>query len=125
MRPHPSDPNKTLLVTLTHINPGGSIDSKAGALMVNKLSSTSPVSFVRKIEFAARKGWDEMEEGREGWRGRWVERVMWRDRERVMRSHDRQIGDPGKVKKILGVEPVEKRRTEMQSLEWERLMTVV
>lgn len=50
---------------------------------------------------------------------------MRRDGERVMRSHDRQIGDPGKVRKILGVEPVEKRRTEMQSLEWERLMTVV
>lgn len=56
MRPHPTEPNKTMLITLTHINPGGCVDSKAGAMMVNMITSTSPVNFIRKIETAARKG---------------------------------------------------------------------
>jgi hypothetical protein len=55
MRPHPTDPNKTLLVTLTHINPGGCVDTKAGAMMMNMITATSPVNFIRKVETAARK----------------------------------------------------------------------
>jgi hypothetical protein len=59
MRPHPDDPRKTVLVTLTHINPGGSIDSKAGAAMLNMLTATGPVQFLRRVEAAARKGMEE------------------------------------------------------------------
>jgi len=55
MKPHPSDPNKTLLVTLTHINPGGSVDNKAGAMMMNMLAANSPVSFIRRVEVAAKR----------------------------------------------------------------------
>ncbi len=71
MRPHPDDPRKTVLVTVTHINPGGSIDSKAGAAMLNMLTATGPVQFLRRVEAAARKGMEEEEEEEGRGRRRW------------------------------------------------------
>lgn len=59
MRPHPTEPGKTLLVTLTHVNPGGCVDTKAGAAMINMITATSPVLFHRKVEVAARKAMGE------------------------------------------------------------------
>lgn len=66
MRAHPTDPNKTLLTTLTHINPGGCVDTKAGAAMINMITATSPVLFHRKVEVAARKAMREREGESEG-----------------------------------------------------------
>ena len=90
--------------------------------MLNKLSSTSPVSFIRKIEVAARKGMDgvveeEGEGGREGGRARWG---GWRKRGRKG-----EVIDPAEAREELGMGLEEGAREEGRSLEWERLITVV
>jgi len=90
--------------------------------MLNKLSSTSPVSFIRKIEVAARKGMDgvvkgEGEGGREGWRSPWG---GWR-----RRGRKGEMIDPAEAREELGMGLEEGGREERQSLEWERLITVV
>lgn len=113
MRPHPQDPRKTVLTTLTHINPGGSIDSKAGAAMLNMLTATGPVQFLRRVEAAARKGMKAEEEGlgKGGWLRRWG-----------------AFGDdPSRTRDELGMgsEGAGDGIGESLGEQWERLITVV
>mmetsp|Transcript_13522 Transcript_13522/g.27626 ORF Transcript_13522/g.27626 Transcript_13522/m.27626 type:complete len:297 (+) Transcript_13522:1251-2141(+) len=53
MKPVRGDPDKTEFTLITHINPGGIVDNAIGAAITNKLSATSPVDFIRKLEIAA------------------------------------------------------------------------
>lgn len=65
MRPHTADPRKTELVTLTHVNPGGCVDSKAGAFILNSLSANSPVQFIKRVEQAAQKSLEKSKSSRD------------------------------------------------------------
>lgn len=53
MRPNPKDPAKTDFISVTHINPGGIVDSKLGAKIVNKLCAKAPVNLLVALEKAA------------------------------------------------------------------------
>ncbi|CAN0154647.1 unnamed protein product, partial [Phaeothamnion confervicola] len=55
MRPLPSDSSKTEFLSLTHLNPGGAAESRAGAMLVNNLAVNGPVTFVRRLEVAAQR----------------------------------------------------------------------
>ena len=54
IRPIKGEPEKTFLTLITHINPGGVVDNAIGAAITNKLTATSPVAFIRKLEKAAK-----------------------------------------------------------------------
>ena len=54
IRPVKGQPDKTFLTLITHINPGGIVDNAIGAAITNKMTATSPVEFIRKLEAAAR-----------------------------------------------------------------------
>mmetsp|Transcript_27970 Transcript_27970/g.81873 ORF Transcript_27970/g.81873 Transcript_27970/m.81873 type:complete len:379 (-) Transcript_27970:54-1190(-) len=41
---------KTELTTVTCINPGGAADSRAGAVVMNSLSTNTPATFIRRLE---------------------------------------------------------------------------
>lgn len=113
MRPHPHDPRKTVLTTLTHINPGGAVDSKAGAAMLNMLTATGPVQFVRRVEAAARKGMEAEEELAAGARG-------GRGRRWAFGGDD----DPTKTRDELGMGS-DGAGAGSFGEQWERLITVV
>lgn len=53
MRRNPMDPTKTDFVSVTHINPGGIVDSKMGAKIVNALCAKAPVKLLISLERAA------------------------------------------------------------------------
>ncbi|CAM9323176.1 unnamed protein product [Discosporangium mesarthrocarpum] len=55
MRPVPGDPSKTEFLMVTHVNPGGAAESRAGAMLVNSLCASSPVSFICRLEAAAQR----------------------------------------------------------------------
>lgn len=55
IRPVKGHPDKTELTLITHINPGGIADNAVGAAIINKLTASSPVEFIKKLEAAARK----------------------------------------------------------------------
>ncbi|CAM9580532.1 unnamed protein product [Chrysoparadoxa australica] len=55
MRPVPGDPNKTEFITITQLNPGGAADSRAGAMLVNNIAASGPVSLVKKLEASAQR----------------------------------------------------------------------
>ena len=44
---------KTHLTMIAHVNPGGGVDTKAGAYFANKLCAAAPPAFIRKLERAA------------------------------------------------------------------------
>ena len=85
--------------------------------MLNKLTTTSPISFIRKIEVAARKGMDG--EGSlppthppTSSSSRWGK---WRRKGKVEEAKD-ELGV---------VEEEEEEGWRQRSVEWERLITVV
>lgn len=53
MRPNRADPSKTDFISVTHINPGGIVDSKIGAKVANKLCAKAPVNLLTSLEKAA------------------------------------------------------------------------
>ncbi len=53
MRPAPSDPSKTELTLLTHVNPGGLANTQFGAMVTNRLSAESPRLFIKKFNEVA------------------------------------------------------------------------
>lgn len=53
MRPNRDDPTKTDFVSVTHINPGGIVDSKLGAKIVNRLCAKAPVNLLVALTRAA------------------------------------------------------------------------
>eukprot|EP00903_Cladosiphon_okamuranus_P007169 g6961.t1 len=53
MRPNSDDPAKTDFISVTHINPGGIVDSKLGAKIVNRLCAKAPVNLLVALEHAA------------------------------------------------------------------------
>ncbi|CAN0437776.1 unnamed protein product, partial [Ectocarpus sp. 12 AP-2014] len=55
MRPVPGDPSRTEFLMVTHVNPGGAAETRAGAMLVNSLCTSSPVTFIRRLEVAAKK----------------------------------------------------------------------
>eukprot|EP00903_Cladosiphon_okamuranus_P019594 g18021.t1 len=55
MRPVPGDPSRTEFLMVTHVNPGGAAETRAGAMLVNSLCASSPVTFIRRLEVAAQK----------------------------------------------------------------------
>jgi len=55
MEPVAGDPSSTKLTLITHINPGGIVDNAVGAVIMNKLTATSPVEFIKKLEVASQK----------------------------------------------------------------------
>ncbi|CAM9371294.1 unnamed protein product [Scytosiphon promiscuus] len=55
MRPVPGDPSRTEFLMVTHVNPGGAAETRAGAMLVNSLCASSPVNFIRRLEVAAQK----------------------------------------------------------------------
>lgn len=55
MRPVPGDPSRTEFLMITHVNPGGAAETRAGAMLVNSLCASSPVNFIRRLEVAAQK----------------------------------------------------------------------
>lgn len=46
---------------VTHVNPGGAAESRAGAMLVNSLCASSPVNFIRRLEVAAQKLMHELQ----------------------------------------------------------------
>lgn len=65
MRPMPGDPSRTEFLMITHVNPGGAAETRAGAMLVNSLCASSPVNFIRRLEVAAQKLMRELQEGGE------------------------------------------------------------
>lgn len=56
LRPLQSDPlRKTEIVQITSIDIGGLANTRAGAMLVNWMTSTSPVSFIRRLEAASQR----------------------------------------------------------------------
>lgn len=53
LSPMPSDPKKTRLTLLTHVNPGGLANTQFGAMVTNKLSAESPRQFIKKFNEVA------------------------------------------------------------------------
>lgn len=53
MRPNRLDPTKTDFVSVTHINPGGIIDSRIGSKIANALCAKAPVKLLKSLERAA------------------------------------------------------------------------
>ncbi|CAM9582498.1 unnamed protein product, partial [Choristocarpus tenellus] len=53
MRPNRLDPSKTDFISVTHINPGGIVDSALGASIVNALCAQAPVKLLMSLERAA------------------------------------------------------------------------
>jgi hypothetical protein len=51
--PHGKDKSK--LIQVAHVNPGGGADTKAAAWIINKLCGVGPPTFIRKLEKAAQK----------------------------------------------------------------------
>lgn len=47
---------------ITQVNPGGAAETRAGAMLVNSLCTSSPVNFIRRLEAAAQKLMREVEE---------------------------------------------------------------
>lgn len=62
MRPIPGDPSRTEFLMVTHVNPGGAAETRAGAMLVNSLCASSPVNFIRRLESAAVKLMHELQE---------------------------------------------------------------
>ncbi|CAM9464519.1 unnamed protein product [Choristocarpus tenellus] len=62
MRPVPGDPTKTEFLMVTHVNPGGAAETRAGALLVNSLCASSPVNFICRLEAAAQRLLRELED---------------------------------------------------------------
>eukprot|EP00752_Nemacystus_decipiens_P004825 g4391.t1 len=62
MRPVPGDPSRTEFLMVTHVNPGGAAETRAGAMLVNSLCASSPVNFIRRLEVAAQKLMLELQE---------------------------------------------------------------
>lgn len=62
MRPVPGDPSSTEFLMVTHVNPGGAAETRAGAMLVNSLCASSPVNFIRRLEVAAQKLMLELQE---------------------------------------------------------------
>lgn len=65
---------KTELTTLTCINPGGAADSRAGAVVLNSLSTNTPATFIRKLEATSLRhqpgpSRDSLQSLRDWWRG--------------------------------------------------------
>jgi hypothetical protein len=63
LRPHPSDPSKTELTLLTHVNPGGLANTQFGAMVTNRLSAESPRQFIRKFNEVATGATPEQRQG--------------------------------------------------------------
>lgn len=55
MRRNPSDPTKTDIISLTHINPGGIVDTPAGAQIMNWLAASAPMKLLKGLESAAQR----------------------------------------------------------------------
>lgn len=53
MRPNPDDPTKTDFISVTHINPGGIVDSRVGAKIANRLCAKAPVNLLVALERCA------------------------------------------------------------------------
>lgn len=53
MRPNPRDPSKTDFISVTHINPGGIVDSAIGAKITNALCAQAPVKLLTSLEKTA------------------------------------------------------------------------
>lgn len=47
---------------VTHVNPGGAAETRAGAMLVNSLCASSPVNFIRRLEVAAQKLMHELQD---------------------------------------------------------------
>lgn len=62
MRAVPGDPSRTEFLMVTHVNPGGAAQTRAGAMLVNSLCTSSPVSFIRRLEAAGQKLMRELAE---------------------------------------------------------------
>ncbi|CAN0063956.1 unnamed protein product [Laminaria digitata] len=62
MRPVPGDPSRTEFLMVTHVNPGGAAETRAGAMLVNSLCASSPVTFIQRLEVAAQKLMLELQE---------------------------------------------------------------
>lgn len=62
MRPVPGDPSRTEFLMVTHVNPGGAAQTRAGAMLVNSLCTSSPVNFIRRLEAAAQRLMHEMDD---------------------------------------------------------------
>ncbi|CAM9703475.1 unnamed protein product, partial [Sphacelaria rigidula] len=62
MRPVPGNPSQTEFMMVTHVNPGGAGETRAGAMLVNKLCTSSPVNFIRRLEVSAQKLLRELQE---------------------------------------------------------------
>ncbi|CAM9316264.1 unnamed protein product [Chrysoparadoxa australica] len=53
MRPNPKDNSLTDFISVTHINPGGIVDSAIGAKLMNALCAKAPVKMLKCLEKAA------------------------------------------------------------------------
>lgn len=62
MRPVPGDPSRTEFLMVTHVNPGGAAETRAGAMLVNSLCASSPVNFIRRLEVAAQNLMHELQD---------------------------------------------------------------